>query len=234
MLSMKKLQLGMVALMCCIGGISARADFIDTFDRANSATVGNGWTQTGDASFNVSISSNELFWGPYATGNTRKTATLSHTFDASNDISVDMKMPSATGGAVEWLACTVTDSSGKNVMIQLRSQTIVDNQQVVRIYINNVTQIDINVTDYLSYHNYAFDISDTGVVTILVDDASVWQSAASTMGYAVSTQIAASRGWEYAKFSADNFAAISIPEPATMVLLVSGTSLLIVSKRRRK
>lgn len=209
------------------------APFYDNFDRADSTTVGNGWTQGtgGGAAYQPQISSSQAaFFGTNGAGG-YCASDISHTFDAVPVVSVDFKWERKSGLASDPLYMMGLGLTGTTTSLSIYDWKYDTTNQYYPISIQyNGKQDWINVsTGDNIYRTYS--VVSTGSSTRLyVNNALVWTSPDAGIGMMTQATISeASWYTPWLNFYADNFAAV--PEPASLALL--GLGALGLLRRRR-
>ncbi|MFA5206750.1 MAG: PEP-CTERM sorting domain-containing protein [Lentisphaeria bacterium] len=207
--------------------------FYDNFDRADSTTVGNGWAQTTQDGLKlqpqISGSQAAFFGNRSATGYCL--ATITHTFDAASEVSVDLKWDRKSGVYNNEVMAFELTGSTTSLLISDRQYDAANDIYPISIdYLGTTYWTHVGTGDNV-YRNYKV-VADGGSARLYVDDTLLWTSPDAGIGLVTQSSIAAANQyWEWHSFYADNFAA-TIPEPASLALLALGALGLL--RRRRK
>jgi len=207
------------------------APFYDNFDRANSTTVGNGWTQYTEngAKLQPQISGSQAaFFGNHSdTGYCF--ANITHTFDAASDVSVDLRWDRKSGVYNgEAMGFSLAGSTTSMLVYDRQYDTTNGYYPISIDYKGSTYWTSVANGDNI-YRDYSV-VTTGGSTRLYVDNALLWTSPDAGIGLVTGAGIlVTNQYWEWHAFYADNFAAV--PEPASLALL--GLGALGLLRRRR-
>lgn len=178
------LAVAFLLALLCLSGMAIAQDVADRFNRANSNTVGGGWTETETAAAGASINGNQLRLARTGTGNNRQyvarntpgtynatlnqnncTLTWAFSFRQSEDEGELSGFDGGDDGMAVVLAGSSTDlTTGQGYAVVLGESGNTDRVRLVRY--NNGLDADGNLTTIIQAGNFDNDYLDVRVTYV--------------------------------------------------------------------